>query len=189
MLQNRQVHTISIFWILFFTFILTPLTYILIHLFVITHTHRMELAKNREHFYSPNDVNLVIISFQIVKNRSCHMMPKYFAVHSHQGMEIISLRPVKVSSFYPIFIITCDYIRNTTNERVKINKTHSTRIQRQDIHLLSKGQFICICAFYETQKSRRERKRRIRRIRYAVYFDINLILFLSFLLDLPCASR
>lgn len=77
----------------------------------------MALATNKEHSYSPNDANLVIISFQILKNQSCHMMPKYFAEHSRRGMATISLRPVKVSSVYPIF-------------------THSL--------YLRKGQFICI---------------------------------------------
>lgn len=58
--------------------------------------YRMGLGTNKAHFCNLNDVNLVIISFRIVKNQSCHMMPKYFAEHS-QEMANILLRPVKVS--------------------------------------------------------------------------------------------
>lgn len=98
--------------------------------------NRMELATNKEHFYNPNDVNLVIISFQIVKNQSCHMMPKYFAEHSRRGMAIISLRLVKVSNYLPpnFFRITCEHKIQMKRES---NNTYTFTLPSP-----SKGQFI-----------------------------------------------
>lgn len=49
---------------------------------------RMESAQSTAHLHSLIGVSLITITFQIAKNQSCRMMPKYFVEH-FQKMAII----------------------------------------------------------------------------------------------------
>lgn len=117
--------------------------------------HRMALATSKEPFYSPNDVNLVIISFQIVKNQSCHMMPKYFAEHSRRGMATISLRPVKVSSFYPIFISSHAWTLNMRTQTQPKSTAQTFTLPSE------RAIYLCLRFSFDETKKQRKRERNV----------------------------
>lgn len=104
------------------------------------------------------------------------MMPKYFAEHSRRGMATISLRPVKVSSFYPIFITF------RTRECECACAQTKSKAQKHSLYL-RKGQFI-LCWRFSFNKTKKQRKTE-RNVSTPISFRFFLFLFLlsAFRLD------